>query len=239
MITFKGKTSKEMGVIIREVEHSILPGTDPKTVTLESRHGALDFGRVFNVRTIDVTMGITGKTLEEVRDKARQVASWLDSEQLEPLIDSFEPTKQYFARVDGETAVKPEHLYEEFTVSFLIPNPFASSIALSTHNLVTNGTTNVNVNGTFKVKPIVTINVTGTASSLSITNGTDNLILVDSFVSGDVVVIDCDTGKITVNGSLANILTLDSDFISLSPGTNKLTTSSGGTFKVQYNALWL
>lgn len=242
MLTFKG-LSLPNGVIVREVENTVLPPVNPKTIEIAGRHGGLDFGRVYGMRQIVATIGIKGKSLQEVRSIVRELAKLLDSDKLESLILLDEPDVEYKARVTGESSLKPLYRYEEASITFLCPDPFPNDLALQTVNLNTTGTTNVNVLGSAETYPTFTITMNGNGNTFTITNVVSNvstsLTLFDNFVNGDVVIVDCSTGKITVNGSVRNILTLDTDFITLGSGSNVLDFTGSGTVKMDYANKWL
>lgn len=240
MLKFKGKPFPE-GVVVRNVENSVLPPVTTNTMEIPARHGGLDFGRVFGMREITVTVGIKGKTDEDVRSIVRELASQLNSKDLQPLVLPDETDKQYMARVSADTALTPAYRYEEASITFLCPDPLAYSINNSNTNLNANASTNVNVSGTYNTFPTFTCNVISNTGTLSITNVTTNetITLVDSFVNGDEVIVDCSIGKVTVNGSLANIVTLDSDFPELVEGSNEISTSGSAEFAVTYKNAWL
>jgi predicted phage tail component-like protein len=240
MLTFKGSEFPK-GVIVREVENTVLPPVTTKTIEIPSRHGGLDFGRVYGMREITVTIGVRGKDEMELRSIVRQLAKQLDSKDLEPLVLPDEPDKEYYARVSGDTALSPLYKYEEASIVFLCPNPFPNSI--TSKKVTISSSSNVNVLGTATTYPTFTINVNASATSLTITNVIANVItsltLVDNFVNGDVIKVNCDTGEITVNGSSRNILTLDTDFIELENGTNVLSFTGAGTCSMTYKDMWL
>lgn len=242
MLTFKG-SSLPSGVIVREVENTVLPPVNPKTIEIAGRHGGLDFGRTYGMREINVLIGVKGGSLEEVRSIVRQLAKQLNSENLESLILLDEPDVEYKARITGETSLKPLYRYEETTITFLCPNPFPNDLALETVNLSSSGVTNVDVLGSAETYPTFTINVTANTGAFTINNVVNNVIttltVVDNFVNGDVVIIDCDTGEIKVNGSTRNLLTLDTDFIELSSGINVLDYNGSGTVQMDYHNKWL
>lgn len=242
MLLFKGEALPS-GVIVREVENSVLPPVNPKTIEIPSRHGGLDFGRVYGMRQINVLIGVKAKSEQEVRTIVRELAKLLDSEKLESLILLDEPDVEYQARVTGETALSPLYRYEEATITFLCPDPFPSNKTSEIVNLKTTGTTNVNVLGSADTYPIFTININASSTTFTITNVIRNdittLTLFDNFVNGDKVIVDCSSGKITVNGSVRNLLTLDTDFIALSSGTNTLGFTGSGTVSMEYKDKWL
>ncbi|MCY8048443.1 phage tail family protein [Bacillus haynesii] len=247
MFTFKGETSKDNGLIVREVASAILPTVNEKTVEIPSRHGGLDYGRTYGMRQIDFTVGIKGESDEDLRLKMRRLAKWLNSRTLQPLVLSDEPDKQYMARVTGDTNLSPLFRYEEATVSFLVPDPFAEDIQSTAVTIPGGETTPINVAGTAETFPVFTVTMDAAAEYFEISRSSeeepdDDLLVkvVTVLTPGDVLVIDCTDGKITLNGTLVQTtMTLDSDFIYLTEGENRLTCSPGGTVEVKYKNKWL
>jgi predicted phage tail component-like protein len=243
MIKFKG-VNFPSGVIVREVENSVLPPVNPKTIEIPSRHGGLDFGRVFGMREINVTVGVKGSSLEEVRQIVRQLASQLNSNKLESLVLEDDPDVVYQARVTGETSLSPLYRYEETTITFLCPDPFGESaeehvtIAVQSYKTETLGV------GATETFPTFEATITADSTELTLTHLLDGVVkttlkLVDNFLIGDVIVVDCGTGKITVNGSVRPILTLDSDFIVFDVGENRTEITGSASVVIKYKTKWL
>lgn len=238
MFTFKGITSDAQGVREREVRHSILPSVNVKTLDLPSRHGGLDLGRVYGMREIEVEIGLKSDSYSNMRNKVRQIAKWLNSETLQPLIFSDEPNIKYMARVSGDTNLEPLFNYEETTLKFLVPFPFGEDVNATTVSLASG--TPINYTGTQETYPTFNVTTTVARSDFEISNGTDKVKIVTSLPIGSAVVIDCSTGKVTLNGStIQQTITIDSDFFALKEGSNTLTFSTGATVNVVYRRVWL
>lgn len=238
MFTFKGITSDAQGVREKQVKHSILPSVNVKTLDLPSMHGGLDLGRTYGMREIEVEIGIKSDSYANMRSKVRQIAKWLNSETLQPLIFSDEPNVQYMARLSGDTNLEPLYNYEETTLKFLVPTPFGEDVTNTTTTL-TSGTP-INYTGTHETYPTFNITTTVARSDFEISNGTNKVKIVTSLPIGSSVVINCKTGKVTLNGStIQQTITLDSDFFALKEGSNTLTFSTGATVNVVYKRVWL
>ena len=96
------------------------------------------------------------------------------------------------------------------------------------------GTSGVQVGGTFRTYPTVTVRPDGSTSALRLTNmGTGEFVQIDKAVTASsAVVIDMAAPQATVDGSPAPV-TFESDFFPLEPGANSLKLSSG-TATVQW-----
>lgn len=240
MFNFKGLTCDSQGLKERNPIHTILPPIEAKTIELPSMHGGFDFGRRYGMREIEIEVYLTSTSYENMRTKVRDIAKWLNSSKLEKLYFSDEPDKYYMARLVDSSVLDELYLYGETTLKFLCPMPFAISNTNATGTLTSGGTKQVTLQGSIESYPIFTITFTASKSSYSISCGDYLIDLADNFAIGDVVVVNCETGKITVNGSTRqNILTLVSDLIVFKDGANDVTCDSGANVTYSYKQRWL
>jgi predicted phage tail component-like protein len=244
MFIFKGLSSDSQGLKEKQPHHSILPPIEARTLDLPLVHGGIDYGRRYGMREIEVQVSIKSNSYTNLRTKIRQIAKWLNSENLERLSFSDEPDKYYMARVVDSTVLDDLYLYEETTLKFLCPSPFAFSLTEATGSLTKGGTLQHTMLGTIDTYPVFTITFTAATSSYTISStvGTQSYLieLKDNFIIGDVVKVDCGTGKITVNGSTRqNILTLDSDLIVLKEGVNYIWSGNQANVSYAYKQRWL
>lgn len=97
-------------------------------------------------------------------------------------------------------------------------------------------------NGIFKP----TITIYGICADPTISNNTTSeLFQIDgSFTSSDVIVIDCENETVTLNGITNPLDDFTGDFLSLNPGINQISFSSGtydaGTYaEIEWQQSWL
>lgn len=238
MFTFKGETSISHGLRETAVKHTVLPPISAKTIELPFHDGVLDFGRVYGSRTIEVTVGLKGSTYGDLRSKTRQIARWLDSEKLQPLIFSDEPNIQYMARVSEDTSIDQLLYYGETTIKFLVPKPFGEDVHETTMNISSGQT--INYDGTRACYPVFMVTTTNALSDFQISNGSEKVKIVTELPVGSNLVIDMNTGKVTLNGTvIQQTITIDSDFFPLKVGSNVINFSSGATVQMKYKRLWL
>jgi predicted phage tail component-like protein len=229
-ITYKGVSSQGKLKVLK-VTRSVLPPSQVKLLDVEGRSGAFFISKKHGVKKIDVEFVVIG---DELRDNIRDIADWLDAEKPEALICSDEPDKTDFAILDGETDLD-EQLKAGFgTLTFICPDPY--SIAASrTVNLVA-GSNTVTYNGTAPTYPKVTATFTTAQTSFEISNGKEKVKINASLATTSKLVVDFNTGKITINDTLnLQTLTLDSDFFPLKKGSQTLTVSAGANVSLTYN----
>ncbi|MEY8748941.1 distal tail protein Dit [Alkalicoccobacillus gibsonii] len=244
MFSFKGKSAKDFGLVVREVETPLLPSATHRTINVSNMHGAIDVGRKYEPREITVQIGIKGDSYESVRSQARTIAAWLNSDKLEKLVLEDEPDKYYMARIVDDTDLKPLFRYEETSVTFIATNPFAISQKPKTVKLSKNNSKKVTVAGTAETFPVFNILMDAASDNFTISvknekYGTVHMKLFDKFIKGEPVVVDCQSGTIRVDNRKANILSLDSDLATLVNGENTITCSGSGTVEMTYTDRWL
>lgn len=244
MFIFKGVTSESKGLKERQPYHSILPPIESRVQTISSMHGGIDYGRRYGPREIEIEVSVKGSSYSDIRDKVRSIAQWLNSPKLEKLSFSDEPDKYYMARIVDASVLDDLYLYEETTLKFLCPSPFAFSNEDATGPLTKNGTTHHVLKGTFDAYPTFTMTFTTNTPSYTISSNVGDeeylIELVDNFKTGDVVKVECETGKITVNGEeRQNILTLTSDLVVFKEGTNYVWSGGQADTTYSYKQRWL
>lgn len=235
--TYKGETSPSF-LKVMKVTRSILPPSEVKMLTVEGASGSYFVKKRNGVGKIEVEVAIVGDSPKNLRQNVRILAGFLDAEKPEPLVFADEPDLTDFGIVDGDTDVDEIFRVGTGTITFLCPKPYSQGLKKEFN---VQHKTPFTVGGTAETFPVFKLTFTAAASYVKLKNGEEFVELRDSFTTGDVVVVDTQTGKITVNGSLSpTILTLDSDFFSLKPGTNSLEITTDGTVTVSmnYNEMW-
>lgn len=222
------------------VRHSLLPSVENKFVKVPNRNVAFDFGYSFDVRRIEIDVTIIGTSNSDLRTKTREIANWLFHEELKTLTFSDEPTITYQARINGSTDLDQILHYGQGTLVFVCPNPFGIGASIS----ATVTTDTIPNAGTFETPPVLKATFTANASEFKITNNTTGefVRVIRDFVLNDVLVIDCENSKISVNGVSAMIdLDIASDFFNLTRNGDSFTVSPVGvaTTKIEYQERWL
>ena len=117
--------SSTFDLVCRSIKRPLLPPMKTNYIEMPGRSGIFDFGgNEYDIRELTMQIGYIGRDYFELRSRARDIANWLSSKQLSPLILNDEPDKYYLARVaDG---VDLNTLWESGTAEItFICQPFA------------------------------------------------------------------------------------------------------------------
>jgi predicted phage tail component-like protein len=218
MLNYKG-ISSDGKLKVLKVTRSVLPPSSNKLMEIDGRSGALFVSKKHGVKKIEVEIAILGDYV----NKKREIADWLDADKPEALILSDEPNMTDFAILDGETDMDEILDNGMGKLSFICPDPYSfggeRSVSLFT------GDDSIFSGGTAPSYATFTFNIPSTMSSVKFeTTDGDFFEVKDSFVAGDVLVIDMGKGKVTKNGTLImSKVTLESDFFPLKAGTTSFT----------------
>ena len=244
MLTFNGKHITELSGAYKSIRTTrlVLPDTDDRIMSMPGMDGVYDYGRNLKENEITVEILIQAGSPQELIACSRQIAAWLDTETVRPLIFDQEPDKQYMARRRGGIVLdKITAKAAICRVNFFIPRPYAEDIGSTVTGLTGENT------GTEKTPCIITctIKVAGTerhyfmGPTFGIKTG-DDIVPADglkvelletgeflriakkaglpnlALTHGDVVEFNTASRLITVNGASAMAYrTLDSKFFHL------------------------
>lgn len=250
--TYNGVNSNDMGVFARRTRHSILPPMLSRTIQVPKRPGLWYIRTDLGPRWIQVDIAVLADSPEDLRQKVRALASWLNPAK-GPQALSFdnEPDKTYYAVLDegggggsGSQATDITQLVTlgQGTLTFLCPDPYAYGAETSV--AFVSDTATPNVDGTAETWPRIEVTFTATATQFSVTHTqTGRAVILDNvFNAGDTLVIDCAKQLVQVNG-VASMASLDlaSDFFTLTPGSQTLQISPTGVCSatVYWTPRWL
>lgn len=241
--TFNGVHSSTMGLEIIDVQgRSILPGVVSKNFTVPAMHGQHYFGFRFDKRELDVTVLLDSNSLTNFRDNNRDLATWLNPlNGISDLIFDDEPTKKYKAVVTNTQDWNQTRNWGTSEIRFICPDPFAYSTTPKNQSSSA-GTFVVNNAGIVETSPKFTFTLTSSAAQLKIEINGLFVNLITNLAINDVVVVDCETGLITKNGTdIRNTMDIMSDFPVLQPGNNtvNLTPATGKNTTVQFTERWI
>lgn len=236
-VVFNGTRLNEMyGIMITGIKEDLLPPISTKRVVIPNRVGSLYVRKELGEREIEITFEILASSYEERREIIDRLVMVLYTEDEKELI--LRDKRMYEASLEGSTEIEKMREDGVGSLIFLATDPIAYGEDVV--ELVSGGADFVN-KGSFESKGVFTLTMSENSSYLKITR-VDNgefVYLEDSFVLGDVVVIDFIKEKITKNGSIINNkLSLDSDYFSLPSGEFSLGVSNG-TGELIYKARWI
>lgn len=131
MITFSynGISSRTYNIVAKSVNRPILPILRRRELTIPGKHGVYDFGNnTFEKRIIEVEIKYIGTSFNELRTRARTIASWLSGfNGSKNLIFSDENDKYYVAKIYSEIGLANLFKIGESTIIFEC-EPFAYSL---------------------------------------------------------------------------------------------------------------
>lgn len=223
---------------ITNIDRSILP-----PISIISKPIVGKAGSVFQKRKIESAVFaadfiIIQDSLTNLRAKARFLAAKFNTETPQKLYFKDEPDKYVYAIITDTTELEETLAIGRGTIKFFVPEPIYYG-ATKTQNIIS-GTTYTNA-GTYKTEGILTITLSANVSFLNVTllETGEFIYLEDSFISGDVIVIDFENEKVTKNGTLImNKLYLTSDFFAIPVGSFRITFNAG-TASLTYVERWL
>lgn len=233
-LTFKG-VSLPTYVRVLKVTRSILPPSHVKLLEIDSRIGAYFVKKKHGFRQIEVEVAVIGSSASDLRNKVRSLAEYLDSDKPEPLICSDEPALTDFAILDGETDLEEIIRFGTGTLVFLCPQPYSQGAARNATGA------SITYNGTAPCFPKLSVTFTSSVTHFEITKSStgEKLRVNGNMGTTSTLIIDCNTGKVTINGVLnQQALSFDSDFFALTKGTNTFTISTGATVRFDWTELF-
>lgn len=147
---FKGKSSKDFGILIASVPQRIRPSRRAEEIEIPGRNGILtqDEG-AYDAYTISMECSTRGG------DRLDEIATWLDG--AGDLILSTEPDKVYQASIYNKISISDViYLYNRFLLQFRV-QPFKYSVNAFGDRLVLHQPTAIRAKGTIYSEPILTV----------------------------------------------------------------------------------
>ena len=147
---FKGKNSKDFGILISSVPQQTRPERRVEHITIPGRHGDLteDEG-TYEPYTISMECSTRGS------DKLDEIVAWLNG--AGELILSTEPDKAYRASIYNKISIADViYLYNSFLLQFRV-QPFKYSVNAFGDGLELTKATTVFNSGTYASQPIITV----------------------------------------------------------------------------------
>lgn len=164
--SFANIHSSEYELYVRSDNRTISPTLRKNDFFIPGRHGTIDFGlNTYENRLITMQLSLAKKTMEDLRQQARDIANWLSKSGA--LVFDDEPDKAYQAKVYTNIDIEEIASYGLSQVTFEC-QPFAESLAYRQVNIPGIITKPYNVplvvNGTSETCCIITIKNTGTTN---------------------------------------------------------------------------
>ncbi len=216
----------------------------PRTIGEEDvagRDGSLYTGVRLQPRDIRMRMTVRGRTLEERRQAARDVAAVLAVDSPRPLCISADDGLRWMAvpTTDGDVELMVNH--SSFDVTFRVMDPVAYGDQ-RTITVPSGGSATFYVDGTYPARPTITASAAANGAGgfwrLQLEDGSYLIATVPTGLSTAPVVADCLARTLYVNGTLA-LLQPDADWLELAPGEHTLTMTGTGAATVTFDERWL
>lgn len=124
--TYNGIHSRTYDIVAKTVNRPILPVLRKRELIIPGRHGTYDFNdNTFDKRIIEVELRYVGTNFNELRTRARTIASWLNAyDGSKNLIFDDETDKWYTAKIYSEIGLSNLFRLGEATIIFEC-EPFA------------------------------------------------------------------------------------------------------------------
>lgn len=142
--------------IVEKVIRSVLPPVSHTMQEIAGRPGAIHQKSRLGIKKFSFRIRIRQKTIRALNEKVREIADWLYSDQQEELVLDKDPTRYYWAYLEGDTDLDEIVRIGKGTLTFICPDPIAYDNVLNTQP-VASGTeaTTLNIGGTYKTYPYV------------------------------------------------------------------------------------
>lgn len=123
---FKDRSSIEYPwLVVNKIHSSILPPQENNLLEVQGREAQYHVGKKVGVRPERIDITILADSQEELAERKRILAQWLNSDTPQPFRYSFEPDKEYKAILDGESEMEKTVTDGNLTLTFIIPDPYA------------------------------------------------------------------------------------------------------------------
>lgn len=227
---------------ILAIRRNILPPLSTNAIKLPNKQGVLIANSTKESRVeadfIEVDIEIMSATKSAKRAKVRSIASKLLTSNVAKLELPDEPDMYDMAILTEESSLTELYTIGSATLRFMRPEP----ISFGATKTDVNANTAVNT-GTYETSGIIKVTNTASATSLTILlDGTNRLIMNDTFSIGTQIEIDLEKEVIRKNGLIfMDKLTLASRFFKLPTGQLKITASPSAWSQptVTFTERWL
>lgn len=214
--------------------------SNAKYAQSENRNGSLFIGKTWANSQVTFSIATTG-TAAERRDALSTLGQWLDVDEPKKLILPDTPDRFYMAVPNGSIGLTRYCDSETASVTFDIVDPIAYGREV-TVTVPSGGSVTFNVGGTYKTKPRIESSAvrdsTALVWSLKLDNS-DHIHVATGSADATTVKLDCEERTCKV-GNQVSMITLDSDWLELEPGTHTLVMDYGtGAATVTFNERWL
>lgn len=224
---FKGKSSKDFGILIASVPQRIRPSRRAEEIEIPGRNGILtqDEG-AYDAYTISMECSTRGG------DRLDEIATWLDG--TGDLILSTEPDKVYQASIYNKISISDViYLYNRFLLQFRV-QPFKYSVNAISDTLDLTAPTTIRNSGTVYSEPLITVYGSGDIT-LTINGADFPLYGVNESITIDSEMMEVFKGNANQNSKYGG-----AEFPEFEVGKNEISwTGNVSKIKLQPRWRWL
>ena len=230
--TFRGiHTSEFKGLVVKTINNPLSPAKRIQRVNVMGHDGEYVFESGYNNKILEFRCSLANGTINERRQRAREIASWLSS--AGDLVLDYENDKTYkVVKIVSDVALSIEQAWDEFNIAFET-EPFQYG-GLKTLSFDNPSTVVVNNQGTYEADTIISITGTG---NVSVSSGEYSFTLneVTEKLNTDskrmLVYTDANTNGISKHSG---------NFIRLKPGNNTINiTGSVSNMTVKFHDIYI
>ena len=178
-VTYGGNNLTEFFKVL-DVRRQLLPERINYTKEIPSLNGEYYNGYKYGTRVIEVDFAIIGNDKNDFFNKSRKIASLVDATAPTKLEFSDEPSKYYYAVVDGSIDIEQMMNYGNGTISFICHDPIAYSKEEKIFSASEDKIVTIENEGTAFTSPILNVAFGKDAHFLQCTYYTGETILIGS-----------------------------------------------------------
>ena len=224
---FKGKNSKDLGILIETMPEITKPQRREQEVVIPGRNGVLTFNEdTYEPYALSFTCSTRGIS------NISSMVSWLDGSG--DLTVSTEPDKIYKAKISNAIPISDVvYLYNSFLVQFKVfPFKYSRNAIIShADDLTLTAPTTIHNKGTVYSQPTITVYGTGNIT-LTINGTSYGLIGVDSYITINSEMMEVYKGTTNANNKYSA-----TDFPRFEVGENSISWT-GSVTKIEIEPKW-
>ena len=170
---YNGIHSKTFNIIAKTINRPLLPLLRKRELAIPGKHGVYSFeNETFGKRMIEVELRYVGTNFDELRTRARSIASWLNGyDGNKNLIFDDETDKYYVAKIYSDVGLTNLFKLGETTIIFECePFAYGTTVRGVTATVTASGSiVTVSSSGTFETPPIITLQNNGLSAITTFT----------------------------------------------------------------------
>lgn len=236
MLTYKGRDLSDM-LTVNNIGRPILAPRDLSTKEIYGRPGAFFFEKRDRPVILPVEITLIEKNHTSYRALVRDLASYLDADQPEPIIFSDEPDKYIKGILTDESLLDEIATVGQGEILFFCPDPYWYATEDDVMSWSGPGTYTLDRKGTKDSFPLIEIQGTNNGGEINLVTDNADITFDGALAAGETLVLDCDLITAYIlkhDGSQVSAID-DLDSIKmpyLVPGANRLSISTEGNASI-------